>query len=62
MFGSVSTPWEDELFTLSVNMVLIGSEIILELILCRLNVLFAQIVLFTLRTMHTIPSWFLTVK
>ena len=53
---SGNTPVENELFTISVNIVVIRSEIISELVLRMLNESFAQLVLFTARTMQRISS------
>ena len=56
---SGNTAVENELFTLSVNIVVIGSDIISELILRMLNGSFAHLVLFTVRTMQkSLPRLF----
>ena len=53
---------ENELFTMSVIIVVIGSEIVSEVILRMLSGSFAQLVSFTVRTMHRISSWFISRK
>ena len=61
-YESGNTPVENELFTISVNIVVIGSEIILELILRMLNGSFTHLVLVTMRTMQIIPSLLISAK
>ena len=59
---SGNTPVENELRSISLNIVVIGSGIISELILHMLNRSFAQFVLFTVRTMQRIPPLFISAK
>ena len=56
------TPVEEELLTISVNLVVIASEIISELILRMLNGSFAQMVLFTVCTIQRISTLFISAK
>ena len=60
--GYGNTPAENELYTVWVNVVLIGSETILELILRMINGSFAQFVLLTMGTMKRVVSWLLSAK
>ena len=55
---SGNTPVEKELFTISVNIVVIGSGINSDLILCMLNGSFAPLILFTVRTLQRISFFF----
>ena len=53
---------ENKLFTISVNIVVIGADVISELILRMLNRSFAYLVLFTVRPMQIISSLLISAK
>ena len=59
---SRKTAVENELFSISVNIVVIGSETISELILRLFNGSFLKLVLFTVRNKQIIYSWLISAK
>ena len=58
----VNTPVENELFAISVNIVVNASEIISELVSSMFSGTLTQLVVFTVCTMQTISSLFISAK